>query len=236
MKKNIVALLFTCVVLSLSACGIAESQESAETTAVVEEVKEQEEMPAPINSETEETTPEISETLETETEKEVQDTVETAETEMEEASENSEIAEITPEEIADVTHDYKWGIMEFEGEDSLVMEVKTNGSPLVAGSTIKFKIVYSIFDYKLFERITCGELVIDKNTYPDWANDGLTDGVFGFEGASFTLGTDEEEAEKGEPLKVIFSDTTRNGTPVEYLVTWNLDGTVEVNKGSFTEE
>jgi hypothetical protein len=219
MKKNAVALLFACAVLSLSACGQVETQELVETTAVDEEAQE-----------------ETSAQKETETNEAALETVEAAETETEEASESNESVEMTPEEIANISHNYKWGIMEYEGEDSFVMEVKTSGSPIAAGSTIDFTALNSIFDYKPFTQITCGELVIDKESNPDWATDGSTDGIFGFIGENFSLSTDEEDAKKGEPLTVAFSYTGGDGSLHEFSITWMLDGTAEVSEGAITEE
>ena len=157
---------------------------------------------------------------------------ETAEVKEEEASEEQTI---TPEEAATFSHNYTWGMMEFEGEDSFVMEVDLKGSPKASGSTITFRVVDSIFDYKPFTKITSGDLVVDKETYPDWATDGSTDGIFGFVDEDFTMTTDEEVAESTEPFVVTFSYTGTDGTSHEYSITWNPDGTAEVNEGSLTE-
>ena len=143
---------------------------------------------------------------------------------------------VSDEVSADFSRTYQWGLMEFEGEDSFVMEVDLKGSPKAPDSTMTFRVLDSIFDYKPFTKISCGELVIDKETYPDWATDGLTDGIFGFVEEDFTLTTDEEEAEKSEPFVVTFSYTGDNGTLYEYSITWNPDGTAEVNEGSLIEE
>ncbi|MCR5402224.1 MAG: hypothetical protein K6E91_00170 [Butyrivibrio sp.] len=221
MKKKLMLLLFFSV-LSLSACGQKNTQELTEETAVSDEV--------PERTETEGA---IEETVEdAETEDTMEKTVEDAEIETEEASDTDSI---TPEVSADFSRTYQWGIMEFEGEDSLVMEVELKGSPRIPGSTISFRVLESIFDYKLFEKITCGELVVDKETYPDWATDGLTDGIFGFVDDGFTLTMDEEQKE--EALEVTFSyPNNKSGEAEEYTITWKSDGTAEVNEGSLIEE
>lgn len=214
MKKKLIILLFA--VLSLSACGQKNTQEPTEETTVSEEV--QEESSAQEEAETEEAIAEPSETIETET------------------NETSEMDAITPEEAAEFSHHYTWGLMEFEGEDSFVMEIDLKGSPKAPDSTMTFRVLDSIFDYKPFTKISCGELVVDKETYPDWATDGLTDGIFGFVEENFTITTDEEEAEKSEPFVVTFSYMGDDGTLYEYSITWNPDGTAEVNEGSLTEK
>lgn len=214
MKKKLIILLFA--VLSLSACGQKNTQEPTEETTVSEEV--QEESSAQEEAETEEAIAEPSETIETET------------------NETSEMDAITPEEAAEFSHHYTWGLMEFEGEDSFVMEIDLKGSPKAPDSTMTFRVLDSIFDYKPFTKISYGELVIDKETNPDWATDGLTEGVFGFVDEQFSLTTDEGDAEKNEPFVVTFSYFGDDGSKHEYSITWKSDGTAEVNEGSLTEK
>lgn len=143
--------------------------------------------------------------------------------------------------IANASHTYKWGM---NGEDGLVMEIKTSGSPNVAGSTIDFNVLDGFYDYQVFTKISCGDFLIDKVTYPDWEKDGFG-GIFGYTGEMLSLSTDEEDAAKGEPLTFTFTTGEENyigiagfagrGPLHEYYITWNTDGTIVVSEGTLTE-
>lgn len=218
MKKEKMALILAAVMaVSLTACAGSETTApEAEESAAVEEVTES--TPAVIEAESE--------------------AEEASEAESEEVTEETEEAVvISPEEAAGISHTYDWGIMEFEGEDSMVIHIVTQGVPAVADSTLGIDVTESIFDYKLFTEITDKNgLLLNKDTAPSYTPDGVGDGIFGFVDDGFTLSMEEGDADENGEYTLTFSYDGDDGARHDYSILWKADGTVEVSDGTLTEE
>lgn len=218
MKRNVVALIMAvCLLISLAACGQTETAAPEATESVVVE--------------------EVTEVIPTATETE-SETEEAIEAESEEVTEETEESvTISPEEAAGISHTYDWGIMEFEGENSMVIHIVTQGVPAVVDSSLGIDVTESIFDYKPFTEITDKNgLLLNKDTAPSYTPDGVGDGIFGFVDDGFTLAMTEGDADENGEYTLTFSYDGDDGTRHDYSIIWKADGTVEVSDGTLTEE
>ena len=211
MNRNVVTLIMVvCLMVSFTACGQTEAttSEIAESVPVVEEVTEA----APTAIESESETEDMTE-------------------------ETEEPVTISPEEAAGISHTYDWGIMEFEGKNSMVIHIVTQGVPAVVDSSLGVDVTESIFDYKLFTEITDKNgLLLNKDTAPSYTPDGVGDGIFGFVDDGFILGMAEGDADENGEYTLTFSYDGDDGTRYDYSIIWKADGTVEVSDGTLTEK
>lgn len=134
------------------------------------------------------------------------------------------------ESKTELSHQYHWGINEFNGEYSMVISILTKGTPNTVGSTIDFKVQDSIFDYKLFDEIIYAEGgVLNKETMPNWVDEVHGgDGIFGFVGNGFKLTVEDDDEEE---MTISFNYGDKEGKLREYIVTWKIDGSITVNNG-----
>lgn len=232
MKRKIVTLVIgMSLLLSLTACSQS-ADEVMEETHIVEEVSaETAEEETESTAITEEATEEETETTTT--------TEETPEKVEEDTAPESTEADISDEEAMNISHTYKWGIMEFGGEYSMVISIVTQGIPSAENSKIDFYVAESVFDYKIFTEVKCGnELVLNKDNQPNWVdsvNGG--NGIMGFVGDGFALnGVASNLNENGEFQTSFCYTGDIDGALHEYTVVWKADGSLAVNTGNLTEQ
>lgn len=226
-RKAVLAITVLTLAFAMTACSQLAS-DVAEETDIIERVSTENEEPSAIDEDTEEI-------LEESTDGE-EESAEVAESEL--SNEENLDASVVAEDVVNTSHTYEWGINYFEGEYGMVISIVTNGVPSASDSTIDFTVTESIYDYKLFTDIKCGDsLVLNKESNPEWMDSVYGgDGIFGFVGDGFSLSLNENDDDENGEFRTTFAYNGNGGGRREYTVIWHIDGSVTVDTGDLMEQ